>query len=101
MHNEPLGKAQAKTQLNRCLSEGSVIYSKHFRQELANDRLTTEDILAVCKSGAIIMAPEKDIKSGNWKYRIEGLSPEGLKLALVFTFRPNMAVLITVFERTQ
>ena len=36
--------------------------------------------------------------SDNWKYRIERLSSESRKLALVFTL---MAVLITVFERTQ
>ena len=99
MQDEPLGNAQAKIELNRCLSEGTVIYSKHFREELANDKLTTADILAVCRSGLITMAPEKDIKSGKWKYRIEGNSPSSVRLALVFTFRPNQVVFITVFKR--
>jgi hypothetical protein len=43
---------------------------------LSNDDLTTEDILAVCRSGAIVMASEKDIKTGQWKYRIEGITAE-------------------------
>ena len=36
------------------------------------DDLTTEDVLTVCRSGAIIMAPEKDIKT---RSRQQVLSP--------------------------
>jgi hypothetical protein len=54
----------------------------------------------VCKSGAIIMPPEKDIKIGQWKYRIEAVTADGRQVAVVFTFRPDLAVFITVFERT-
>jgi hypothetical protein len=97
--DQPLGKDQAKAKLNRCLEEGTVIYSKHFRDELANDALTTEDVLAVCRSGAIVMAPENDIKTGKWKYRIEGVTADHRQLAVVFTFRPEQAVFITVFKR--
>ena len=95
-----LTKDRDKAKLNRCLHEGAVIYSKHFRAELANDDLTTEDVLAVCRSGAIIMGPEKDIKTGHWKYRIEGITVDRRQLAVVFTFRTELAVLIAVFERT-
>jgi hypothetical protein len=66
----------------------------------ANDDLTTEDVLAICRAGVIIMAPEKDIKTGKWKYRIEGLTADRRQVAVVFTFRTEQAVLITVFERT-
>jgi hypothetical protein len=96
----PLAKDRAKAKLNRCLDEGTVIYSRHFRDELVNDDLTTEDTLAVCRSGAIVMAPEKDIKTGQWKYRIEGITADRRQIAVVFTFRPELAVFITVFERT-
>jgi len=41
-----------------------------------------------------------DIKTGQWKYRIEGLTQESGRIAFVFTFRPNQAVLIIVFKRT-
>jgi hypothetical protein len=68
----PLSKDQAKKEVNWCLEEGAVMYTKHFRDELTNDDLTTEDVLTVCKSGAVIMEPEKDIRTGQWKYRIEG-----------------------------
>ena len=100
MRDQPLSKDQAKAKLNRCLEEGAVIYSQHFRDELANDDLTMEDVLAVCRSGAIIMAPEEDIKTGKWKYRIEGITADRRQVVVVFTFRPGLAVFITVFERT-
>jgi hypothetical protein len=98
--DQPLGKDEAKARLNGCVSVGTVIYSRHFRDELINDGLTTEDVLTVCRSGAVIMAPEKDLKTGNWKYRIEGLTSDQRRIAVVFTFRPGQAVFITVFART-
>jgi hypothetical protein len=77
-----------------------VIYTRHFREELANDDLTMEDVLRVCKSGAIVMSPEKDIKTGHWKYRIEAVTAGGRQIAAVFCLRPDAGVFITVFERT-
>lgn len=99
MIDEPDSKDRAKARLNRCLDDGVVIYSQHFRRELAKDDLTTVDVLAICRSGAIIMAPEKDIRTGQWKYRIEGMTADQRQVAVVFTFREEHAVLITVFER--
>ncbi len=78
-----------------------MIYTKHFRDELVNDDLTMKDVLAVCKSGAVIMEPEKDIKTGKWKYRIEGITADRRQVAVVFTFRSDLAVFITVFDRTR
>ncbi len=75
------------------------MYSRHFRDKLDDD-LTTQDVLAVCRSGAIIMSPEKDLKTGQWKYRIEGITADRRKVAVVFTFSLERAIFITVFERT-
>ncbi len=47
------------------------------------------------------MAPEIDPKTGNWKYRIEGMTADQRKVGIVFTFRSELAVFITVFERTR
>jgi hypothetical protein len=50
------------------------------------------------KSGAIYNPPEQDIKTGEWKYRIEGFAPDGEWLAIVFCFKTRKrAFLITVF----
>ena len=100
MTDRPLTGNEAKSKLNRCLEDGTVVYSKHFREELANDDLTRDDVYAACRCGVIAMAPEKDIRTGHWKYRIEGTTAERRRLAVVFSFRIEFAVLITVFERT-
>jgi len=97
----PLTKDQAKAQLNLCLDDGWVIYTRHFKQELAGDGLTTEDVLAVCHSGVILMAPEKDIKTGDWKYRIEGCTADYEDVGLIFALKPERkAVFITAFKRS-
>jgi hypothetical protein len=101
VHDEPLSKDQAKAALNSSLEDGTVIYTRHFRDELARDDLTMEDVLTACRSGGIVMAPEKDIRTGDWKYRIEGFTAERRRIAVVFRLRlADEAVLITVFERT-
>jgi hypothetical protein len=64
VNDRPLGKDQAKAKLNSCIEEGTVIYSRHFRDELMNDDLTIADVLTICRSGAVLMAPEKDIRTG-------------------------------------
>ena len=47
------------------------------------------------------MEPERDIQTGQWKYRMEGLTAEPRPVAVVFTFRHELAVFITAFERTR
>ena len=44
-----------------------------------------------------MMAPERDIKTGQWKSRIEGVTVDHRHVAVVFTFRKTAAVFITVF----
>ena len=52
-----------------------------------------------CVGGRIFDAPEPDIKTGEWKYRIEGHEPGGKWLAIVFSFKTvERAFLITVFS---
>ena len=63
------------------------MYTAHFKRELANDGLTTADLLTVRKGGAIGDPPERDIRTGDWKYRIEGWTTDRGRMAPVFTFR--------------
>lgn len=96
----PLDRDSAKRELLARLSGGRVVYTRHFRDELRNDGLTMQDVLTVCRAGAIRRQAEIDLKTGLWKYRIEG-SSDGRRLAVVFTFREDGAVFITVFEETR
>jgi len=51
------------------------------------------------KSGAIYSPPESDFKTGDWKYKVEGYTPDGIWLVIVFCLREvNRAVLITVWS---
>ena len=93
-----LSSADAKKLANRCLEEDSVLITGHCRRALADDSLTTQDALKVIQAGAIYDAPELDIRSGRWKYRIEGNCPAGVWLAVVFCFDGDtLLVLITAF----
>ena len=50
MPDDPLSRDQAKAKLNWCLEEGSVNYMKHFRDEMIDDNLTTDDIMTQSKT---------------------------------------------------
>jgi hypothetical protein len=89
---------EAKDLALHCLEDGFVTYSKHFREELENDRLDDSDALYVLKHGHIYREPEQDIKTGEWKYRIDGRTLENQEIAVVFCFkRADRCFLITVF----
>ena len=90
---------EATKLLRHCLNDGQVIPSRHFREELKNEDLELLDAYQVLKQGRIYDAPEPDIKTGEWKYRIEGNETGGKWLAIVFTLKTeDSALLITVFS---
>jgi hypothetical protein len=62
---------------------------RHFRDELRADNFGMTQALNVMRSGNIYETPECDIKTGEWKYRIEGYEPEGRRMAIVFCFKPQ------------
>jgi hypothetical protein len=81
------------------LEDGAVGYGTHFREELAKERLSIEDAWPVLRRGRIYDPPEQDIKTGEWKYRIEGRTPDGTWIAIVFCFKSiRKAFLITAFS---
>lgn len=85
--------------LRDCLSDGNVITGKHFLDELQNEGLTVLDAWQVLRTGCISKPPEPDIRTGEWKYTIEGYAPDGQWLAIVFSFKEiDRAYLITVFS---
>ena len=94
-----LARAEAVELVRRCLSAKRVIPGKHFRDELANEGLDILDAHNVLKMGNIVAEPEPDIRTGDWKYRMEGTDLEGRPLAVVFCFKDEATgFLITVFS---
>ena len=93
-----LSRAEARLLVQHCLEQGAVIFSRHFRDELAKEQLEITDAQRVLKHGHIYTEPEPDIKTGEWKYRIEGLTVDSHELRIVFCFKAiDMCLLITVF----
>jgi len=85
--------------LRYCIEDGEVVPSKHFRQKLSVEGLTFEDAWLVLKHGNIYDAPEPDMKTAEWMYRIEGHEPGGKWVVVVFCFKTvERAFLITVFS---
>ena len=94
-----LSRAEAAELIRDCLSAGRVIPGKHFRDELANEGLDILDAHYVLRTGNIFQEPEPDIRSGDWKFRMEGTDLEGKPLAVVFCFKDEATgFLITVFS---
>jgi len=95
----PLKTQEAEDLLRHCLEDGQVIVGKHFREELAKEKVTFQDALGVLRRGCIYDPPEHDVRSGEWKYRVEGHELDGKWLAIVFSFKAvDTAFLITVFS---
>ncbi|OFV99313.1 MAG: hypothetical protein A3F68_06785 [Acidobacteria bacterium RIFCSPLOWO2_12_FULL_54_10] len=81
------------------MEEGAVIAGRHFRDELANEGISMVDAWGILRCGHIFSPPEPDIKTGEWKYRIEGHEPGGKWMAIVFSFKTeDNAFLITIFS---
>ena len=91
---------EAAALLRRCLSnQGTVLWGSHFAKALADDGLIFPDAWQVLRTGRIYAAPELDIKTGDWKYKIEGNTPDGIWLAIVFCFKSiDRTFLITAFS---
>jgi hypothetical protein len=94
-----LTTVEAVDLVRHCLENGSIIPSKHFRDELAKESADINDAFHVLRCGNIFDPPEQDMKTGEWKYRIEGHIPDGQWLAIVFKFRTeDSAFVITIFS---
>lgn len=96
---ERMTAPKAQALLRQCLEEGSVIPSKHFREELAKESFTYIEVEHVLRHGNIYAPPEQHIRTGEWAYRIEGRIEDGQDIAVVFCFKKiDQAFLITVFS---
>lgn len=73
------------------------IMTYHARREMHYDDLTIYDIERVILTGKILER-QKDIATGEWKYRIAGKTIEGGKIEVVAKLSPtDKLVIITVY----
>jgi hypothetical protein len=95
-------RQEALALFRKCLTLGDFIASKHFREKLAalteEKGVTLQDVIYIGQHGGNYNEPETEPKYGEWSYRIEGTSPEGLLISVVFCFKADdLALLITIF----
>jgi hypothetical protein len=95
-------RPEALALIRKCLTSGDFIQSKHFREKLAElteeKGVTIQDVIHIGQHGGVYNEPEIDPKHGEWNYRVEGTSPDGLLVSVVFCFRADdLALLITIF----
>jgi len=91
--------AEAVNLVRYCVEDGSIIPGTHFRQAIADESFTYVDVEYVLRHGNIYDPPEPDIRTGDWKYRIEGYIDDGQWVAVIFCFKAtDTAFLITVFS---
>lgn len=94
-----LSQEIARGVLRDCLEDGNLIQGKHFRDELAAENLTIEDVLHVMRAGSVKDPPELDDKYREWKYKVEGYEPGGKWLVVAFSFKQIETVfLITIYS---
>jgi len=77
--DEPLGPDAARRLIREILRAGCFIYSRHARQELLADDLTTVDCDNVLWGG--VVGPG-EFEHGTWRYRVETS-----RIAIVVAFR--------------
>ena len=92
-------RQEAEDLLHHCLEEGEVIPGRHFREELMKEKVLLVNAWQALRKGRIYQEGEMDVRTREWKYRVEGNEPGGKWLAIVFSFKTvDRAFLITVFS---
>lgn len=69
----------------RAFGEGSVISTTHIKKQMKERNFDMNDVISVKDTGIIEKDPERDIKTGEWKYNIRGEDTEGQPLEIVFS----------------
>ena len=64
----PLAPDAARQLIREILRAGRFIYSKHAKEELLADRLTTVDCENVLRGGVVRPG---EFENGSWRYRVE------------------------------
>lgn len=88
---EPLPSATVKRLLVALLATGTLSFTKHAYEEMANDHLTEIDVRNTLKGGT---ARPDELLSGTWRYRVETS-----RMAAVVAFRSaTHAVVVTAWR---
>ena len=90
---EPLAPADARKLIRVIREVGRVAFSKHARDEMDKDALTTLDVDSVLRAGVVDPA---EYERGSWRYRIRAT-----RMTVVFAFRSEVELAIVTAWRNQ
>ncbi len=91
-----LNKEQARKLLSKIMSDdGHISFTRHSREELKNDNLTTVDAVNILASTDSRITDEPEFKNDIWRYRVNTN-----KICVVISFFENHRgfLVITVFK---
>lgn len=69
--------------------------TSHFKERMAQRKVSMQDVIYILKNGAILDEPELDIKINRWKYKVEGKTIDGEPLVIVVGLEALRNTLIT------
>lgn len=88
----PLKPAEARQLITEILSSGQLMFSRHAREEMANDRMVEQDAINVLRAGSVDPA---EMERGSWRYRVHTL-----RFCVVVTFDDaTKAVVVTAWRK--
>jgi hypothetical protein len=93
LEGEPLAERDARELVRRIVAGGSIVFSRHARDEMGKDGLTDRDVLHVVRAG--LMRPA-EMERGTWRYRFEAG-----RTAAVIAFQSEMELRIVTAWRSK
>ena len=90
--DEPLASEAAKRLIRDILQSGRFIYSKHAKDEMLEDDLTTVDCENVLRGGVVRPG---EYENGTWRYRVETS-----KITVVIAFRSEQELVVVTAWRS-
>jgi len=90
--DEPLAPEAAKRLIRDTLTNGRFTYSKHAKEEMLDDDLTTVDCENVLRGGVVRPG---EFENGTWRYRVETS-----KITVVVAFRSERELVVVTAWRS-
>ena len=80
--------------LRECLKDGLIQFHPHFKMRCKERNIDLQDVLFVLMQGIIRKPAEFDVRFQQWRYKVEGRSPDGPELAVIITFLEEDGTLV-------
>lgn len=92
-HSEPLDARTAKRLIRGIIELGTVSFSDHALDEMANDALSTVDCVNVLRGGVVHPG---EFERGSWRYRVSTA-----RMCVVVAFRSEQELVVVTAWRTE